>query len=285
MHSITPKTQAILLMIGAFFFFSSMDATVKELTQHIGTIPSVWARYAGQTLMVLLIVSPRLKSVMRTRYPGLQLARSVLLMIGTVCFFFGLSHIGLTEATALMDVNPVLITLGAALFLGEHLGPRRLFGISAALIGAMIIIRPGSGVFSLYALYPLGAAAAYSGYALVTRFVGRNESPWTSLLYTGIFGAVVLSCIVPFYWVTPSWEALKLMGVLAICGTASQLLLIRALTLGEAAMLAPFSYSGLIFAPIYGIILFDEFPDLWTIIGALVIAVSGIYVWHRETRG
>lgn len=285
MHSVTPKTQAILLMIGAIFFFSTMDATAKELTRHVGTIPTVWARYAGQSLMVLVIVAPRLRTVMRTRYPGLQLARSVLLMIGTVCFFFGLAQIGLAEATALMNINPVLITLGAALFLGEHLGPRRIFGITAALVGALIVIRPGSGVLSIYALYPLAAATAYSAYNLVTRFVGQSESPWTSLLYTGLFGAVILSCIVPFYWVSPSWEAVKLMAVLAVCGTASQLLLIRALSIGEAAMLAPFAYSGLIFATVYGISLFGEYPDLWTIIGALVIAVSGIYVWHRETRG
>lgn len=285
MHSLSPKSRAILLMIGAIFFFSAMDATAKELTRHIGTLPTVWSRYAGQSLMVLLIVSPRLKQVARTQFPWLQLARSVLLMIGTVCFFSGLAHIGLAEATAIMDINPVLITLGAALFLGEHLGPRRLLGIAASLVGALIVIRPGSGVFSVYALYPLGGALAYSAYSLVTRFVGRAEDPWTSLLYTGLFGAVILTCIVPFFWVTPSWTAIGLMAILAVCGTLSQLLLIRALGMGEAAMLAPFAYTGLIFAGVWGITLFGEFPDLWTIVGALVIAVSGIYVWHRETRG
>ncbi|SMO76622.1 Uncharacterized membrane protein [Thalassovita litoralis] len=285
MSRLSPNGQAIALMLGALLFFSIMDATAKELGQHIGTIPTVWSRYAGQSLMVLIVVFPRLKTVMRTRYPGLQLARSVLLMIGTVCFFSGLAHIGLAEATAIMDINPVLITLGAALFLGEKLGPRRIFGIAAAMVGALIIIRPGSGVFSPYALYPLAGAFAYSGYNLVTRFVGRNEDPWTSLLYTALFGAILLSCAVPFYWVTPSPFALMLMAVLAICGTASQLLLIRALSIGEAAMLAPFAYVGLIFAAFWGITLFGEYPDLWTSIGALVIAVSGIYVWHRETRG
>lgn len=285
MNSLSPKTRAILLMIGAIFCFSAMDATAKELTRHIGTIPTAWSRYAGQSVMVLIIVSPRLKTVMRTQYPWLQLARSVLLMIGTICFFSGLAHIGLAEATAIMDINPVLITLGAAVFLREHLGPRRLFGIAAALVGALIVIRPGTGVFSLYALYPLAGAVAYSAYNLVTRFVGRNEDPWTSLLYTALFGAILLSCVVPFYWVTPSLTALGLMAILAFFGTVSQLLLIRALGIGEAAMLAPFAYTGLIFATVWGITLFAEFPDMWTIIGALVIAVSGIYVWHRETRG
>lgn len=285
MHSLSTQSKAILMMIGAIFFFSAMDATAKELTHHIGTVPTIWARYAGQSSLVLLVVSPRLRSVVRTRYPGLQLARALLLMCGTGCFFFGLAHIGLAEATAIMDINPVLITLGAAVFLGEKLGPKRLFGVLAALIGALIVIRPGSGVLSTYALFPLGAALAYTAYNLVTRFVGKNEDPWTSLLYSAIFGAIILSCIVPFFWVRPSVTAWGLMGLLAVCGTASQLLLIRALSIGEAAMLAPFAYTGLIFATFWGITVFDEYPDLWTIVGALVITLSGIYVWHRETRG
>jgi drug/metabolite transporter (DMT)-like permease len=284
MTNLSPNAKAIFLMIGAIFCFSTMDATAKELSKEIGVIPSVWARYAGQSLLVLVLVAPRLGSVIRSQYPKLQLIRSLLLMIGTVCFFTGLTHIGLAEATALIDINPVLITLGAALFLKEHLGPRRIFGITAALIGALIVLRPGLGVFSPFALFPLVAAVCYSGYSLMTRYVGRSEDPWTSLLYTAVIGGICFTVAVPFFWVPPSPQAIVLMLVLAFFGTLSQLLLIRALTIGEAAMLAPFAYVGLIFAAFWGILVFNEYPDFWTIIGALVITVSGIYVWHRETR-
>lgn len=276
--------KAIALMIGAIFFFAAMDAVAKELSQRVGTVQAIWARYAGQAMVVLLIVAPRLGSVARTRYPWLQLARSVFLMLATGCFFFGISNIGLAEATAIMDVNPVLITLGAALFLREDIGLRRAIGIGVSLVGALIIIRPGSAVFSPYALYPLGGAFFYSCYAIVTRYVGRNENPWTSLLYTALFGAIVLSFIVPSHWQVPDLTALGLMGLLAIFGTVSQLLLIRSFSLGEASMLAPFAYVGLIFATFWGIVLFDEYPDHWTMIGALVIVGAGIYVWYRETQ-
>lgn len=278
----TQKSTAILLMIAAIFFFAAMDATAKELSQRVGTVQAIWARYAGQAVMVFLIVLPRLKTVARTRYPRLQFFRSVILMGATGCFFFGISNIGLAEATAIMDVNPVLITLGAALFLGEPLGPRRAMGIAVSLIGALIIIRPGSGVFSAYALFPLGAAICYSAYNLVTRFVGMKEDPWTSLLYTAAFGALILSCIVPFYWQPLDLAAFGLLILLATFGTVSQLLLIKSLSLGEAGMLAPFAYVGLIFATLWGMVFFDEYPDVWTIVGALVIVASGLYVWHRE---
>lgn len=278
----TQKSTAILLMIAAIFFFAAMDATAKELSQRVGTVQAIWARYAGQAVMVFLIVLPRLKTVARTRYPGLQFFRSVILMGATGCFFFGISNIGLAEATAIMDVNPVLITLGAALFLGEPLGPRRAIGIAVSLIGALIIIRPGSGVFSAYALFPLGAAICYSAYNLVTRYVGMKEDPWTSLLYTAAFGAVILSCIVPFFWQPLDLAAFGLLILLATFGTLSQLLLIKSLSLGEAGMLAPFAYVGLIFATLWGMVFFDEYPDVWTVVGALVIVASGLYVWHRE---
>ncbi|SEO67878.1 Permease of the drug/metabolite transporter (DMT) superfamily [Salinihabitans flavidus] len=283
-QALSPASRAIVLMIAAIFCFTAMDATAKALTPRVGLVPTLWARYAGQTLVVLVMVAHRMPGILKTRYPKLQAMRSAFLLVATGCFFVGIANIGLAQATAIMDVNPVLITLGAALFLKERLGPRRLFGIVAALIGAMIVIRPGGDVFSPYAIFPLVAAACYSGYALATRFVGRDEDVWTSLLYTGLFGSVVLSILLPGAWVRPDAQSLALMGTLILFGTLSQLLLIKALSQGEAGLIAPFAYAGLIFASIWGMIFFDEFPDLWTIIGALVIAGAGIYVWHRETR-
>lgn len=277
--------QAIALMITAIFFFSAMDATAKELAQVTGPVPAIWARYAGQASMVLILVAPRLNTIARTQYPWLQLARSIFLMFGTTFFFFGVANIGLAEATAIMDINPVLITLGAAIFLNERIGLRRALGIAASLVGALIIIRPGSAVFSPYAILPLMAALSYSAYNITTRFVGRNENPWTSLLYTALFGAVIFTAVVPFYWQDPGLKGWVLMGMIAVFGTLSQLCLIKALGLGEASMLAPFAYAGLIFATVWGVLFFGEFPDIWTILGAAIIVVAGLYVWHRETFG
>lgn len=285
MPDLSPNARAILLMIAAIFCFSAMDATVKALSPRVGVFPALWARYAGQTVVVFILVLPRLKTVLHTRYPKLQLARSVFLLLATMCFFFGITHIGLTEATAIMNVNPVLITLGAALFLGERFGPRRAFAIAAALVGALIVIRPGGAVFSYWALLPLLAALCYSAYALATRFVGRDEDAWTSLFYTALFGAVIMTAIVPFYWVPLDLTSIGLMGLIVCFGTLSQLLLIRALMAGEAGMLAPFAYFGLLFATVWGVVFFAEYPDFWTITGALVIVSAGIYVWHRETFG
>jgi drug/metabolite transporter (DMT)-like permease len=272
-------------MLGAVFLFTVMDAIAKKLSSEIGLIPTIWVRYTGQVLLVFLIVLPRISTVAKSAYPKLQLLRSVALMAATCLFFLSISKIGLAEATAIMDINPVLITLGAFLFLGEKIGPRRILGIIASLIGALIIIRPGTDVFTIYAVLPLIAAVCYTTYNLTTRFVGNRESPWTSLLYSALFGAVVFSCIVPFYWQPVSLLSAGLMVLLGLCGTFSQLMLIRALSIGEASLLAPFAYVGLIYATIWGVLFFGEFPDQWSIIGAIIIAISGFYVWYRDTFG
>lgn len=276
--------QGILLIILTMFFFSVLDAMAKEVAHRTDTVMAIWARYAGQTVAVTFLIAPRIRKVLKTGYPKLQLLRSVLLLIATTCFFFGFVTIGLANSAAIMSLNPVLITLGAALILGERFGPRRAVGVGVALIGALIIIRPGTEVFSVASFLPLFAAVAYSGYALATRFVGRDEDVWTSLFYTAAFGAIVVSLIVPFFWVRPDPLAAFLMMILGGFGALGHFCLIRAYMAAEASAIAPFSYVGLLFAILWGMLIFAEYPDGFTYLGALLIAVAGIYVWYRETK-
>lgn len=199
--------RAIALMLSAVFCLSIMDACVKAVSPHIGTFPALWARYSGQMLVVLVLVAPRLASVARSHYPWLQIARSLLLLSATFFFFTGLSRIGLAEATAVMVLNPLFITLGGAIFLGEALGPRRIGAIVVAFFGAMLIIRPGSEAFNPAALFPLGAAVCFAGYSLITRAVGAGEDVWTSLFYTALVGGILMTVTAPLYSSRPAWPS------------------------------------------------------------------------------
>jgi drug/metabolite transporter (DMT)-like permease len=276
------KTFPILLMIGAIFCFASMDATAKYLMKEIGPAQTIWARYTVQAILVTVLILPKINIYGKTKYPKLQFLRSVALMMATTLFFFAFSKLGLAEASAIFNISPVLITLGAFLFLREQIGPRRVIGIVVSLLGALIIIRPGSGVFTVYALLPLGAAIFHSTYSLATRFVGTDESPWTSLFYSAIFGAICYSIYIVFHWNPMSSNALLLTIIIGLFGTAGHICLIRALTLGEASLVAPFIYTNLLFTAIWGLVLFDNFPDFWTIAGALIIVAAGVYVWARD---
>jgi drug/metabolite transporter (DMT)-like permease len=277
-------TRGVLLMILAILLFTAMDATAKGLIERYPAPQVIWARFAGQLLIVLILLNHRTGPLLRTRYPWLHMVRSTCQFAATGLFFLSLGHIGLAEATALTDINPVLITLGAALFLGERLGPRRIAGVVAALIGALIIIRPGAGVFSPWALLPLGAAIAYTGNALLTRHIGAREPVWTSLLHASIFGTLLGSLALPFVWVPITGPDLALFALVGLLGTGAQLCIIRSFSMTEAAVVAPFAYLGIVFATGWGIVLYDQWPDHWTMIGALVIVVAGLYVWHRETQ-
>lgn len=280
----SPTSKGILLMLAAIALFTGMDAIAKGLVAEYPTLQVVWARYTGQTVLVALWLAPRLRQLLRTRYPKMQALRSAFQFGATAFFFFSIGWIGLAEATAITDINPVLITLGAAVFLGEKLGPRRIIGVLVALCGAMIIIRPGSAVFSLTALLPLGCAICYAGYAIATRWVGRNEDAWTSLIYAALLGTLLTSAIMPFVWQPiAAGDVLRFLA-LGFLGAGAQFLLIRAFTTAEVSAIAPFGYMGIVFATFWGALFYDEFPDRWTIIGALVIVGAGLYVWHRETR-
>lgn len=282
--SASANPRAITLAVLAIFCFTCMDVCVKFISPITGAMPALWARYTVQMLLVLILVAPRLRSVVRSHYPKLQITRSILLMMATFFYFLALGRIGLAEAAAVMSLNPMLITMGGAIFLGEALGQRRIAAIVVAMIGAFIIIRPGTDVFSPVALLPLCAATCFAAYTLITRRIGPDENVWTSLFYTGLVGTGILSLIVPFYWQPLTLKAVALMGLIGLFGATGQMLLIRALSMAEAGLLAPFNYSGLVFSILFGLFLFAEVPDAWTVFGALVIVGAGLYVWHRETR-
>jgi len=275
--------KGILLMILAVFLFTVMDATAKGLISRYPPAQVVWARFAGQAVIVALLLGPRMGPMLRTAHPVLHLWRSAFQLMATGFFFLSLAYIGLPEATALADTSPVLITLGAALFLGERLGPRRLFGVFAALLGALIIIRPGAEVFTLAALLPLGNALSYAGNALLTRHIGVKEPFWTSLMYGALFGALVMGAYLPQIWVTPSLPDCGLFLLVGGLGTVAQLCIIRSFSTVEASVVAPFTYLGIVFSTLWSVLFFQDWPDRWTIAGALVIVSAGLYVWHRET--
>lgn len=275
----------ILLMLLAIALFTTMDALAKGLISRYPAPQIIWARFFGQAVLMILILGPRrIGPALRTQHPWLHLARSSCQFGATALFFSSLAYIGLAEATALTDINPVLITIGAALFLGERLGPRRLAGVFVAMIGAMIVIRPGLSVFTPAALLPLGAAVCYTGNALLTRYIGPKEGPSTSLLHAALFGAAVSTFALPFVWHPIIAADIWLFVIIGALGTAAQLCIIRSFSIAEAAVVAPFAYVGILFATLWGIALYGEYPDRWTLVGALVIVVAGLYVWHRETR-
>jgi len=278
-------TRGFALMLAALFLFSLMDSVAKGLTERYPPPMVVWARYASQTAIVFLLLSPWLGTLLRTRYLGLQLLRSALLFGGTLFFFLSFQHLTLSATTAVFNLSPLVITALSVFILKETVGIHRWTGVVIGLIGALIIIRPGSDVFSWQSLLPCCAAVCYAGYTISTRFLGSEESHWTAFLYTALIGTVAASMFLPFVWhpIESATDVLR-MSALGTVGACGHLCLILALAQAPASTLAPLGYFSILFNSIWGYALYDEMPDHWTIAGALVIVGAGLYVWQRRQR-
>jgi len=279
---LSPETRGILAMLFAFLAFSVMDTIAKHLTGSMHPVQVVWARYTSQTLFIVILLAPRLRVLARTASPGLQLLRSGLLFSATLLFFIGLKLMELAEAVALLQTAPLIITALAALVLGEAVGIRRWSGVCIGLIGALIIIRPGLGVFQPAALLPLGAAACLAAYQVATRMLSGADGIWTTMLYTAGVGTLIASAAVPFFWTTPSMNEAALMTAIGVIGGFGHLSLVYGLGQAPASMLAPFNYTALVWATIFGFAFFAELPDPMTLTGAAIIVGAGLYVWHRQ---
>ncbi len=283
---LTERQQGFLLMVVATFCFPTMDVMAKTLTQTLPVLQVVWARYAGQFILILLVFAPQLAQVAKTRYPKLQLARSAALFGGTVFFFTSLNFLDQGLTSAIFMVSPLIITLLAVLLLGERIGPRRIASVIGGFAGAIIIIQPQSDLFTPALLLPLAAATFYASYAILTRKLGAAESARTTLFFTAGFGALASSLVLPFVWVTPATiHEIVMMASMSMFGGLGHYAVILSLNRVEASETAPLNYLSVLFAMLWGWLIFAEVPSAATLSGALMIIISGLYLWRRETAG
>jgi drug/metabolite transporter (DMT)-like permease len=268
-------------MVSGVFCMASMDVMAKILGHSIPVAQIVWLRFVSQALLVGggLIIARR--ALFTSAHIKLHMLRGLATTFSSYMFFLGIIYLPLADATALIQLGPVMVTLGAVFVLGETIGRRRIVAIAVAFLGAMLIIRPGSSVMSLASAFPMLGAVGFTVYALATRFV-RSDGPWTALFLQGVFGTMFSSLLVPFFWQPIALADAPAVAALVGFGILGHLLMIRAFAAAPAGDIAPYGYAGLLFAVIFGLFLFHETPDGFTLIGAIVIVTAGIYVWYRE---
>ncbi len=278
------RTRGILWMMATLFCFITLDSTMKHLLETYSLVEVTWARFFFATLIAIVVCGRNVVRLARSQSPKKQMLRSFLLMSTTGVFNAGIRSTPLATATTIMFLSPILVTLLSIPLLGENVGIRRWAGITVGFIGAIIVVQPWqSGVsgIGIGVLFLLVAALLNANYQIATRMV-RNDDPLTSLLFTAVAGAIVTSCLVPWFWTWPStfdWMLLVLSG---LAGALGHLFLIRALRLAPASVIAPFSYSSLIWATLFGFVIWGDWPDFWTWIGAALIIGSGLYIFYRE---
>ncbi len=276
--------RGMLLISIAVILFAVMDTISKYLTRHYPVTNVLWARYLFHTLLVVAVIAPRHGlALVRTERLGIQVLRGFLLAGASLLFVTAIKYMPLAEATAIQFLSPLLVTLLAVLFLKEKVELARWLAILAGFSGVLIIIRPGSGIFTWASLLPLGTAILFASYQVLTRHFAGRESPYTLIFYPGIVGMLLLALTLPFAWTPPqSLSHLALLAIAGMIGGSSHLILIRAYELAPASRLAPFSYTQLIWVTLAGYVVFGNFPDGLSVAGMAILMSSWIYIATRQ---
>jgi drug/metabolite transporter (DMT)-like permease len=280
------RMTGIALMCGAVALFACLDTTAKYLNTQMDSLQITWGRYTFALLLTLMVSNPFThRGLLRTRRPGLQLTRSVLLFLATAGNFLALRWLQLDEVLSIIFTFPFIVAIASGPLLGEWIGWRRWSAIGFGFAGVLLIARPGMGGMHPAALFSLGATVAYGFYAVITRIVSRVDSDQTSLFYSNLIGALIMLPIVPFVWQTPSsWVIALLLMMIGVLGSLGHYFLIAGHRLAPASVLSPFVYTQLVWVVILGYLVFDHVPNTWTMAGATMVIGSGLYLLYRERR-
>ena len=275
----------IAYMFGGMFLFAAVDMQAKFLTETLHPLQIVWARQFGLFLGVLVILAYRGFGILRTQHLGLQVARGAMAVGSASIFIYAVSFVSLVDATTVTFVAPFMVTLIAASVLREPVGIRRWTAVAIGFVGVLIVTRPGMGVVHPAVLLVLIAALLFALRQIVSRVVAGTDRIITTVAYTALVGSAIITVPLPFVWRTPetSFEVVLLFSI-ALISAIAETLVIKALDVADAVAVAPVHYSIIIWATFYGFIVFDQLPDMWTLVGASIIVVMGMYTLYREWR-
>ena len=279
-----PLRRALPLFLLAGLCLSSLDATAKYLVRDHALFLVVWARYAGQMLVVTPFAWRRAgASFWRSRHPLLQLARSSSLLVATMCFFAGLRYLPLAEASAVTFLAPLLVVVLSGPLLGERPNRARWIASLAGFAGILILVRPGSAIFHPAALLLVLAALCNALYFITTRKLA-DELPYTTLFYSALVGTVGLSLALPWQFEgdAPGHSHGGLFLLLGLFAGMGHWFVISAYLLAPASMLTPFTYLQMIWATLYGFALFGQLPDRGSALGMAIIVASGLWLALQE---
>jgi drug/metabolite transporter (DMT)-like permease len=268
----------------ASIVFCAGDAIAKQLSSELAIVQIAWSRYVVFALMALVFTTRMPGAAFHVRSPGLQLARGLCQVCSSLLFVLGIRDVGLAEAATIGFIGPILVTFLSIPLLGEKVDARRWLALSAGMAGVLVVLRPGSGTFHPEGLYRVASALFWAMATILTRRMTATERPETTMFWSAMSGLVVLSVVIPFHFVPPTTHQMWLSLGQGVLSSLGQWLVIVSLRNAPVSTLAPLSYTQLLWMSLAGFLLFDVWPDGWTVVGAAVIVSSGLYTAWRERR-
>lgn len=278
------RLRGVLFVVAASACFAALDAIAKLLAERYSPLMVAWARYFFHIAVMAVFLGPTYgRALMRTRRPAAQVARGTMLALSSIVFFSSLAILPQAEATAIISIAPVLVTLGAVYWLKERAPPGSGWALALSFAGVLLIVRPGGEVFGWGALLAMMASIFASGYSLLTRMLASSDDTMATLFIGGIVATGILSLLLPFVFEWPhSLFDLLLMITTGCFGAFGHLLLLRGYARVTASTVAPFTYSHAVFALATGAIVFQTFPDLIALTGMALIVSTGVVMALRR---
>jgi len=276
--------RGIASMLLCVLIFGIMDALVKLAAEHHPTGQIIFFRNFFAFLpLYFFIRRAGVRAVLRTRYVTQHVVRSITGASSMALTFLAFALMPLADAVAIGLSAPIFLTALSVPLLGERVGWRRWSAVGVGFIGILVITRPGSGVFGLVALLPLGSAVLYAVAMIQIRKVATREPAATMAFYFTLCAALLGAASLPWQWVTPSpimWVCLISIGIL---GGLAQMALTEAYRRAPVSVVAPFEYSALLVAAVLGFTIWGQIPDPFVWLGAGIVVASGLYILRRET--
>ena len=282
---ISKESTGIIFGILAYFCFSILDATQKTLILYHSVFQLLLVKYFF-VLFLSLIESKRKNNISfyKSKSIKLQIFRSLLSVIESGCFVLSFKYLSLADAHSVGSLAPVIVVALSAIFLKEKVSTKIWIAIFIGFIGVLIILRPTSSIFDPKALLPLLAAFVLGLYQVVTKKVSEHDTTETSLFYTSIIGIFIMSLLASNFWNPVSSSSYILFFIIGIFFSLGVYLQIIALSMARASIIQPFHYTLIFWAIILGYIFYNDIPDLFTIVGAVIITLSGIFVLNQSTK-
>ena len=263
----------------------SMDALAKLLSSEMPLLMVVWGRFLFNFIFVALFLFRNgARDMVRTKKFNMQILRALLGLSATFTFWGALVFLPLADCVAIAFTSPLLVTALSVPFLGEKVGVHRWGVVIIGFIGVMIIMRPGMGTMHWAVILPLTTALLWANYQITTRLLSRFDNALTTLFYTAAGGLLFTTLAVWLDWLTPTFKQWFVLACVGFLGTMGHYFLIKAFELAPASILAPFSYTSILWSTLLSYFVFGDFPDEWTIAGVVIIISSGLYIIQRERR-
>ena len=280
---INTETIGIIFAILAYLSFSLLDTIQKTLIIYYSVFQLLFIKYCF-TLCLSFIESRRKKNYKfyLTNNFKLQILRSFLSILESACFVLAFRYLSLADAHSIGGLTPIIVVIFSFIFLREKITPKIWLAIFMGFIGVLVIMRPGLSIFDPKSLIPLSAALFLGLYQVVTRKASEYDQNETSLFYTAITGILIMGSISFFYWIPINLSFILLFMGVGVFYSLGLYLQIIALSKARASMVQPFHYTLIFWAIIFGFIFYNDVPDLFTIIGATIIASSGIYIFVKK---